>query len=427
MISISKDANPNYLAKVVELKGLRPHPNADRLQVVTIDFQDVITDLYAKDGDIYVYFPLESQINEVFLSATNAYRDKQMNFNKEVAGFFESNGRVRAVKLRGQKSMGYMVPSRVIEEFSNDHVADCVGQEFDTIGEYRICKKYFVKQRELRGAREGKKPRISRLIDGQVRLHVDTENFRKSAFEVQPDDMITVTYKTHGTSWWVANILVKKKLNFFWKLASKIFPVQTTEYDYVYGSRKVVKNEYETSDKEHFYDSDIWGEIKDDVKDFIPKGYTLYGEALGYTKSGAEIQKGYDYGCEQGNRRLQIYRITSTNEDGIVHDLSSLQVKEFCERFGLEYVHVFYHGKAKDLFPELDTENHWHENFMKRLEETYNDKDCFMCKNKVPEEGIVIRKETLFEFRSYKLKSFRFYEYETALLDAGESDIESEN
>lgn len=427
MISISKESNPNYLAKVVELKGLRQHPNADRLQVATIDFQYVITDLYAKDGDVYVYFPLESQINEVFLSATNAFRDSTLNFDKEAKGFFEKNGRVRAVKLRGQKSMGYIVPARVIEEFANVPLLDHVGEEFDTIGEYLLCKKFVLKTREAREARAGKKPRISRLVEGQVRLHVDTENFRKSAFEINPEDLITVTYKTHGTSWWVANVKVKKSLNFFMKLVSKILPLETTEYDYVYGSRKVVKNEYETAGKEHFYDSDIWGEIKDDVKDFIPKGYTLYGEALGYTKSGAEIQKGYDYSCEQGKRRLQVYRITSTNEDGIVHDLSSLQVKEFCERFGLEYVHVFYHGKAKDLFPELDTTNHWHEEFVKKLEVTYNDKDCFMCKNSVPEEGIVIRKETLFEFRSYKLKSFRFYEYETALLDAGQSDIESEN
>lgn len=33
-ISISKEVNPNYLAKVVELKNLQKHPNADRLQVV---------------------------------------------------------------------------------------------------------------------------------------------------------------------------------------------------------------------------------------------------------------------------------------------------------------------------------------------------------------------------------------------------------
>lgn len=59
MIKLSKEANRNYTAKVVQLKGLKPHSNADRLQVCTIDFQQVITGLDAKDGDLYIYFPVE--------------------------------------------------------------------------------------------------------------------------------------------------------------------------------------------------------------------------------------------------------------------------------------------------------------------------------------------------------------------------------
>ena len=50
-----------------------------------------------------------------------------------------------------------------------------------------------------------------------------------------------------------------------------------------------------------------------------------------------------------------------------------------------------------------------------------------MCDNPVPEEGIVVRKESLFNCESYKLKSFRFLEGESKQLDTGEVDIESEN
>ena len=56
----------------------------------------------------------------------------------------------------------------------------------------------------------------------------------------------------------------------------------------------------------------------------------------------------------------------------------------------------------------------------------YNEKDCFMCNNKVPEEGCVIRIDGL-EFEAYKQKSERFYARETILLDKGESNIEDEN
>ena len=157
------------------------------------------------------------------------------------------------------------------------------------------------------------------------------------------------------------------------------------------------------------------------------EGYTLYGEALGFTKSGAFIQEGYDYGCEQGKKRIQIYRITFTNPDGIVSNLSTHQMQEFCKKFGLEYVHTYYVGKAKIFFPDIDVENHWNEEFVKRLEQTYTDSDCFMCKNVVPEEGIVVRRENLSEFEAFKLKSSRFLEWETQMLDKEIADIESQN
>ena len=72
------------------------------------------------------------------------------------------------------------------------------------------------------------------------------------------------------------------------------------------------------------------------------------------------------------------------------------------------------------------TEENWQEKFLNTLKEKYNDKDCYMCNNKVPEEGIVIRKEGI-EWEAFKLKSNKFYEYETKSLDSGQVDIEEEN
>ncbi len=426
-LSISKDASKSYLAKIVQLNDVRKHPNADKLQLVTIDFQNVVVGPNAKNGDVCVFFPLECAINEKFLSVTNSFRHKEKNINPEEVGFFEDNCRVRAVKLRGEKSMGYLVPVQDMENFTSIPLADRIGEEFDTINDVLICKKYVVYRRSNgQQNRIGKKPRISRLVDGQVHLHVETEQLRKNVFKITPEDTITLTYKVHGTSFWASHVLVKRKLNIIEKLLLKLgVSIKETEYDVVYGSRKVVKNEYETSQKDHYYDYDVWGDIKDQLKPYIPKGYSIYGEALGYTKNGSWIQKDYDYGCNPGKMRLMIYRVTFTNEDGVVNDLSSAQVLEFCNRSNLEYVPVFFSGKAKDLY-QLDTDNHWHENLIMKLEQDYLEKDCSMCNNKVPAEGIVLRKETLFQFESYKLKSFAFLQRETELLDAGELDMESE-
>jgi hypothetical protein len=448
MLTTSKDANPNYLCKVVALKGLKKHGNADRLQTVDIDFQTVITGLDAKDGDVYVFFPVESKISADFLSATNSFRDKVLNSDKEKAGFFEDKCRVKAMKLRGEKSMGYIVPVESVLYWAGAESLYHIGTEFDTINGKLLVEKYQAPRKAGSIAKRGKKPKVSRLVEGQIHLHVDTEQLRKNAHKINPEDIISITYKTHGTSWWVSNVLVKRNLSVTERVMKWLgFPIEEMEYDLVYGSRKVVKNADmdDPKQKDHFFGYDLWEKIKDEVGESIPKGYTLYGEMIGFDHNGGAIQKGYDYGCKPDGdndpklipvspqHKLEVYRITQTNPDGLVTELSYPEISEFCDRSGLTAPHLFYYGEAEGwlnkqdvLFPDYQTKT-FNEIFVEYLDNEYNDKNCFMCDNPVPEEGIVVRKESLFNCESYKLKSFRFLEWESKELDSGEADIESEN
>ena len=327
MLDISKNANPNYLCKVVQLRGLKKHSNADRLQTVEVDFNTVITGLDAKDGDVYVYFPVEGKISKEFLSLTNSFRKPELNVDPEQKGFFEENCRVKAMKLRGERSMGYIVPVQTVWEWAGLSVINKLdgwaGTEFDTINGKLLVEKYQIKKREPRN-KQGKAPKVSRLIDGQVHLHVDTENLRRNAEKIRPQDTISITYKTHGTSWWVSNVLVKRKLSWWERLGQKLgLTVQEYEYDYVYGSRRVVKNKSfdDPKQKDHFFGYDLWEDIKNLVAERgLPKGYTLYGEMLGYDRNGAAIQKGFDYGCDPKGQafdqfsnpqsKLEVYRVT---------------------------------------------------------------------------------------------------------------------
>jgi len=353
MIEISKEANPNYLCKIVRLSNLKKHINADRLQVAIIDFQTVITGMDAKDGDDYVYFPIESKINLEFLAYTNSLRDATLNRDKEKVGFFDEKGRVKAMRLRGEKSMGYIIPVKQLLDFVygekevNVINEDCINQEFDTINGIKLVEKYVVKSKSSGGGntKQGKKPMLSRLIEGQVHLHTDTENLRKNAHKVAPNDLISITYKTHGTSWWVANVKVKKSLGLIARMLRFMgISIDDTEYDLVYGSRKVVKNKHlkDPKAKNHFFGYDLWEDVKDKVGEHIPKGFTLYGECLGYDKNGSAIQGGFDYKCTGNESKLEIYRITYTNEDGLVAELSYPEIKEFCDRAGLTASHLFY-------------------------------------------------------------------------------------
>lgn len=447
MLTISKDANKNYLAKVVKLEGVQKHSNADRLQTVKIDFNTVITGMDAKDGDIYVYFPVESKINEMFLADTNSFSDKTMNADPEKKGYFGSKGRVKATRLRGEKSMGYIVPADIVWKWANISKGiypPFEGIEFDTINGIKLVEKYVVKTKGEPRVKQGKKPALSRLVDGQVHLHVDTENLRRNAHKINPDDMISITYKTHGTSWWVSNVIVKRKLK-FWEKVGKFLGFNMNEYGYdlVYGSRRVVKNKAfeDPKGQDHFFGYDLWEGIKDEIGHKIPKGYTLYGEMLGYNANGRAIQKGYDYGCSPSGllgkptHKLEVYRITYVNPDGVVTELSYPQIAEFCKKYDLTPAHLYFYGKASEWLvrntevedlASIDARN-WHEKFVTTLEKKYNEKDCWMCVNKVPEEGVIVRKESLYSCESYKLKSFKFLEWESKELDKGESDIESEN
>lgn len=211
----------------------------------------------------------------------------------------------------------------------------------------------------------------------------------------------------------------------------------------MFGNIKKIFKRKKVVNKQHYYQTDIWGIVKDELKDIIPKGFTLYGEILGYTPSGEQIQKGYDYGCTSvpkssaeipalyWQHKTYIYRITFTNEDGFVIELNDLQIKEFCDKYGLNYTDTFYfYGKVRELVEPLyhgEIDGYWKELLIKELEEKYNEKDCYMCKNCVPEEGIILRVNKTFAYEAYKLKSFRFLEGETKQLDTEQSNIEDEN
>lgn len=435
-ITISQNANTNYLAKVVQLNNLRKHENADRLKCVAIDGNNVITGLDAIEGKLYIYFPLECSINSQYLSWSNSYEKKELNVDKEVKGFFGHSGRVRAIRLRGERSEGYIVPVSNISTWANqitdgkfEFTEDHVDQEFDTINGLKLCEKYVnsLQLKKLKESKNNTKKTVkeSKLIDNQFRLHIDTVALRKSQYEINPNDLISITNKLHGTSFVVSSVLCKKKLNLIEKVLKKLgVNIVDTHYDLVYSSRKVVKNKDMGEEKQHFYGYDLWGDIAQNLKEYLTEGLSFYGEAVGYTKNGAYIQNQYDYGCDPGKFETYIYRITFTNASGKVFEFSTQQLKDYCNKFGIKHVPEFYYGRARDLF-DIPVDDNWNEIFVKKLSDKYLEMDCDICVNKVPAEGIVLRRETS-DINVYKHKSFRFFEHETKQLDSGEIDLETQ-
>jgi hypothetical protein len=327
-------------------------------------------------------------------------------------------------------------------EFLGSDYTFRLNDEFDQVGNIEICRKYIPRNTRTPGLPGSKKQRttkktISKLIDGQFRFHGDTSMLYKNLHKIKPDSLISITYKLHGTSGISSKVLCKKKLNILEKpLKWMGLNIVDTQYDYIYSSRKVIKNEELNPNAQHFYKDDIWGLAHKDLEYFIQDGMTLYYEIVGYLPSGGMIQKDYDYGYPKArDYGIYIYRITHTNISGKVYEFSAKQVQDWCALNGLKAVPQLYYGYAKGLITDsgvqvkVDTDESlevWRNRFLEYIKITFNDHDCHMCVNTVPEEGCVVRIEGL-DFEAYKQKSNLFYERETKELDKGEINIEDEN
>lgn len=429
----------NYLAKIVKLGQAVKHPNADKLQGFVIDFNRVWTDMSYKEGNVVVYFPLECQLNPELLSYLNLYQHSELNQDKEKKGYFTDSGRVKAIKLRGEPSEGIVLTMQCIYEWLNfktgvKNIDYHFNLQFDSFDDIWICKKYvpkFTKQQGEPNQQKSKnKVKITSLIgEGQFHLHRNTPKLKDNLHQIQPDDIISITDKWHGTSAVFSNVIVKRQLSWFEKFLLWCgIKIQTEKYGLVYSSRTVVKDVDGIKQAEgRFYNVDIWGVVNKELEGKILKGITLYGEIVGYLPTGKGIQGQYDYGCSIGQHEFRVYRITSTNPDGLVTEYSWQMIKDYCEKYGLLHVPEFYYGKASYFEKGVDYEKPFDEQLLDHLTVRYLEQDCKVCKNKVPAEGIVVRVEKG-DCNAYKLKSFRFlHEVESPTNDSNILNIEDAN
>ena len=436
---VEKPVNPNYCGTIVKIDKLVTLENCDNVVAAIIFGNSVIVSKESYIGQLGVFFPIETQLSEEFLKENNLYRDTTLNKDSSKKGYFEQNGRIRAVKFRGNKSEGLFLPFACLDyilDFTNEEFPIDPGVDFDKCLGHLICKKYQVGPTRLPNEKKTKADKkivkkFDRLVDNQFRLHIDTENLRRNVHKINPDDLISITNKLHGTSWVVGKVLTKKKLPWHLRLLKKILAsdIVDTYYDVIYSSRMVVKNKYineEAKNNAGFYGVDVWGEIAVSLKDTLQDGITLYGEAVGQLPSGAWIQKGYHYGTRPNHYEIYVYRITYTNPEGKLIEFSWPQIKDYCNKYGINHVPELYYGKAHDLYKILPGQG-WHDDFLAALESQYMlDRKCPLNNNEVWEEGVVIRVEGLFECHPYKLKNFAFLEKETKDLDKGVVDLESE-
>ena len=218
----SKNANINYLAKIIDIKSFASHPDPEttKLKLAHVDGYNIVVGIDSPLG-IYIYIPTSCEVNPELLSYANLYRHKEKNKNTELTGFFEDNGRVKAIKLRGVISEGFLMEWDLFHNFivenTNKEIDPEINVEFDSIEDngksFWICKKYIV-QTTIKSPKESRYQkrvkRFNRVIDTQFRFHYETSIYRKTPTFIYPNDLISITSKIHGTSGISAYVLCKK-------------------------------------------------------------------------------------------------------------------------------------------------------------------------------------------------------------------------
>lgn len=468
----SKDFTEEYCCSVVKVGALEDVSNSDNLKKTLINGELIVvnkTDV--SEGDVMLYVSNECQISDWFLRANSMYRHHELNANhsevearikdnpgfmttdegKKMVGYFEDNGRVRMIKLRGCPSFGVLFKPETMVMAGVDGIEweTMVGTDFDCVNDQLFVRAYIPKriERQQHGMKGVSRwDRLDRMVPGQFKLHYDTAPLKKHLGDFCPQTEIDVTVKMHGTSFICGNVLTQYPLRLFRlrRWINKTFGTHITEtrkeYGMVVSSRKVIKNEWgNSSHPEGFYGkgNDIWTEYGKIIYPYLPKGVTIYGEICGYLSDNAKmIQNGYDYGCKQGENLLMIYRVTHHMGDGTTKEYSIDEVIDFTnyivfamhedgnknmERiFNIGSIRLFS-GRVADICESVDT---LPEALAIRCE---IEKDEPLCKTKVPREGVVVRIKQDILAEAFKLKSLAFLEREKKAIDKGEVDMEMEN
>ena len=399
-----------YCGYVTKLKNVRKHPNADRLVLADVFDSTVVVGANSQDGDVIIYFPCDGQLSKDYCDYNNLVRKKDENGNN-IGGFLDPDKRnVKAIKLRGERSDGLVMPLSSLDYISKD-LKDMlvVGDQITVLDGKEVCRKYIPRCKKPRVSNgQGKKQKRKVNEFPLFEEHRDTEQLDYNIPSFKPGDLVSLTLKMHGTSGRTAFLpsAGKNKIEHF---IFKLFP----RYKYVTGTRRVVLEEF---GKGGFYgDNAFRAKYHQLLKGRLKKGETVYYEIVGYVDENTPImgvaknskmndkdfvkkygdETTFSYGCQPGQNEIYVYRMTYTSPDGNVIEYPWSLVKRRCEEMGINHVmdlDRFIYTTEEDLYERV---NKW------------LDIDDPIGKTHI-NEGVVARLEDKPIFTAFKKKSFAF-------------------
>lgn len=453
-----------YKAYITALTNVRPHSNADRLQLADVFGNTVCVSLDYYEGQVGLYLPSDGQISVEFGEKNNLLRKKD-DAGNNVGGYIDPIKRnITAIRLRGEKSDGIFLPLSCLNycyAHGDASIELRVGDVIDgCVNGHEICQKYIPRtNKSARMSGGGNKTRKHKIPTAPLFAeHADTEQLAYNLSAFKPGDEIEITLKMHGTSQRTGYLLVLKgyKRTFLdWLFRREGKPIY--DWGYVSGTRRVVLENYEGG----FYGDNQFREQHSKVfEGRLWKGETAYYEVVAYMLNGvpimgeakvpAEARKQYgdtmvfSYGCSPDGEKIiygadeeghysvpvkvpqsdiYVYRMTMTNEDGDVVEYTPDFMRYRCSQIGVKTVPVFFRGFIPEnedvLYIDENNNDKADENevsYIKPIEagewvlnkaELYYDGPDPIGKTHI-REGVVVRIINRPKFSAYKHKNFLF-------------------
>lgn len=416
-----------YNAYITEIKNVRCHPNADKLDLVDC-FGNTVCVSHGEfaEGDLAVYFPTDGQLSEEFCQVHDLVRRKD-DAGNQCGGYLEPGKRnIRAIRLRGERSDGLAMPLRCLEYTGIDIRTLEAGFAFTTINGKEICCKYIPRSNHRnQSCSADNRTRQKKEIENYPYFveHIDTPQLRFNLSMFKPGDIICLTEKVHGTSSRNGYCLCKKPLNFLAKLF-KLKP--KTKYQDVAGTRRTIVSQENAG----FYGTNAFRQKwADKFKGKLYPGEQVFGEIAGFYEENSPIMANgnnlklrdkdfvnrygqttvFSYGCCPTGvlaplNRYFIYRMTYTSPDGYVIEYPWDLVKLRAEQMGFEVV------------PELERFIYTTEtDFLARIEK-YLDTPSILDSRHI-REGVVVRALNATTFKVAKEKSWGFKVLEGIIKD----------
>lgn len=420
-----------YFGLVTHLQNVHKDPNSDRLYLAECYGEGVIVGEDSHEGDLVLYLPEDGQIERWFGDEFTLFRKNRDGTTQ--GGYIEDNQHIRAIKLRGNHSSGVVIAvDKIYAHFGDQKWDD--GDKVTLINDKEFCRKYipnhkgWAKKHSQNSGTSYKGRKAEGVIYPEFSMHSDTEQLAYNLDKFKPGDQLNMTLKMHGTSQRSMNTYAQLPRGFFRRLFHMKHKV---EQRYVLGTRRCVV----TENSQGYYGNDQFRmKHHEALKPFLEPGMEVFYEVVGYygpsetetimpiadnTKiNDKEFVKQFgkrtvfNYGCEPGESKMFIYRITSGNG---LKEWSPREITDWCAKHGFNRVPIvddFEFTTVEDL---QDRINAYFEDLTDPVGLTH------------VKEGVVIRILNRPIWRAYKSKTYEFKVLEGLIKETSETpDMEEQ-